>query len=186
MGRGDEEPCDEILVTCLHPRAALAAAPLRAIGRERHPLDIAKMRDGDDHVLALDKILVVDARRIVENDRPARRRMGGLDRDHLILDDRKEPGARTQNVEIIGDLDAELVQRFGDFVAAERGQALQPQFKDRPRLRFGQAAGAILAQHMARIGDESDQRRHVTRGPRALHQGRAGGPPHPARSGSDG
>ena len=61
MGRGDEEPCDEILVARLHPGAALAAAPLRAIGRERNPFDIAKMRHGDDHVLALNEILVLDA-----------------------------------------------------------------------------------------------------------------------------
>ena len=125
------------------------------------------MRHGDDHVLALNEILVLDARRVVENDRAARRRMGGFDREHFILDDRKEPGARTQDVEIIGDLGAELVQGLGDFLAAKRGQALQPEFENGPRLGFGKLAVAILDEHMTRVGDERDQRRHVMRRPGA-------------------
>ena len=60
MRRGDEQPRDEILLAHLHAAAAFAAAPLRAIGRERHALDVAEMRDGDDHVLALDQVLVLD------------------------------------------------------------------------------------------------------------------------------
>jgi len=78
MGRGDKQPGDEILVARLHARAALAAAPLRAISRKRHPLDVAKMRHGHDHVFPLNEILVLDTRRIVENDAPARRRVGAL------------------------------------------------------------------------------------------------------------
>jgi len=55
-----------------------------------------------------------------------------------------------QYVEIIGDLDAELVQGLGDFLAAEGGQALQPEFENGPRLGFRKLAGAILAERMAR------------------------------------
>ena len=58
--RGHEQARDEILLARLHAGAALAAAPLRAIGRERHALDVALVRDGDDHVLALDQVFVVD------------------------------------------------------------------------------------------------------------------------------
>ncbi len=58
--RGDEDLRDEILVARRHARAALAAAPLRAIRRERHALDVALVRDGDDDVLALDQVLVLD------------------------------------------------------------------------------------------------------------------------------
>ena len=89
MGRGDKQPCDEILVARLHSGAALAAAPLRAIGGKRNPLDVAKMRHGNDHVLALNEILVLDARRVIENEGPARGGMGGFHREHFILDDRK-------------------------------------------------------------------------------------------------
>jgi hypothetical protein len=61
---GNEETRDEILVARRHAGAALAAATLRAIGRERHALDVARMRDGDDHVLALDQVLVVHRPRL--------------------------------------------------------------------------------------------------------------------------
>jgi len=35
-----------------------------------------------------------------------RRRVGGFDREHFVLDDRKEPGARMQYVEISAIFDA--------------------------------------------------------------------------------
>ena len=61
MRRGDEQLGDGILVLGRHAGAALAAARLRAEVVERGALDVAAERDGDDHVLALDQILVVDA-----------------------------------------------------------------------------------------------------------------------------
>ena len=57
---GDEDAGDEILVARRHAGAAFAAAALRAIGGERHALDVALVADGDDHVLALDQVLVLD------------------------------------------------------------------------------------------------------------------------------
>jgi hypothetical protein len=51
---------DEILVARRHAGAALAAAALRPVGGERHALDVAGVGDGDDHVLALDQVLVLD------------------------------------------------------------------------------------------------------------------------------
>ena len=50
---------EEILLADRHAGAAAAAAALRAIGRQRHPLDVAGMADRDDHVLALDQRLDV-------------------------------------------------------------------------------------------------------------------------------
>ena len=72
MGRGDEQPGDEILLAGLHAGAALAAAALRPIGRERHALDVAGVGDGDDHVLALDQVLVLHLAFLVEDDGAAR------------------------------------------------------------------------------------------------------------------
>ncbi len=54
----DEHLRDEILVPRRHARAALAAAPLRTVRRERHALDVALVADGDDDVLALDEVFV--------------------------------------------------------------------------------------------------------------------------------
>ena len=56
---GHEQPGDEILVLGRHAGAALAAAALRPVERQRHALDVARMGDGDDHVLALDQVLVL-------------------------------------------------------------------------------------------------------------------------------
>ena len=105
---------------------------------------------------------------------------------NLVLDDRKEPGARTQNVEIIGDLGGELVQGLGDFVAAERRQALQPQFENGRAWASESRQVPSSREHMARIGDKGDQGRHVARGPVRAHQGRAGRRRHRRRCGSGG
>jgi hypothetical protein len=80
---------DEILVLHRHAGAALAAAALRAIGRQRHALDVAGMGDGDDHVLAGDQVLVVHVGPPVGDLGAARR--GELVPDlgtELVLDDR--------------------------------------------------------------------------------------------------
>ena len=142
MGVGDEQPGDEILLARLHAGAALAAAPLRPIGRERHALDVAEVRDGDHHVLALDQVLVLDLAFLLDDDGAARRGELRLHRAELVLDDRLDARARAQDVEIVGDLVGELVELGLDLVAAERGEALQAQIEDRPRLLVGQPVGA--------------------------------------------
>jgi hypothetical protein len=146
VGRGDEQPGDEILVARLHAGAALAAALLRAIGRQRHALDVAGMADGDDHVLALDQVLVLDLAGVVEIIGAARRRELVLDRvsSSLMMPNRSaraSAGCRDNRRSR-----RELVQLLGDFLAAERGQALQAQIEDGARLRLGQAVGAVVVE----------------------------------------
>src|SRR5262249_31421439 len=114
----------EILIARRHAGAALAAAPLRAIGRERHALDVALVADGDDHVLALDQVLVLDFAFHLENFGAARGAELGFDRAELLLDDGNDAGSRAQNVEIVADLGTERLELAADLVAAERGQAL--------------------------------------------------------------
>ena len=78
MGGGHEQPGDKILVAGLHAGAALAAAALRAIGRQRHALDVAGMRHGHDHVLALDQVFVLDLVFLLDDHGLARRGELGL------------------------------------------------------------------------------------------------------------
>ena len=73
MRRGDEQPRDEILVARLHAGAALAAAALRPVGRQRHALDVAEMRHGHHHVLAVDQVLVLDLALLLGDHGAARR-----------------------------------------------------------------------------------------------------------------
>jgi len=168
---GDEQSCDEVLLAGLHAGTTLAAALLRPIGRQRHPLDVARMRDGDDHVLALDQVLVLHLAVLIDDDGPAGRRIFGLDGDHLVLDDRLDAGPRSQDVQIVGDLGGELVELVLDLVAAQRGQALQAQVEDRPRLLGGQPEGAVGIDLVTRIVDQQDQRLDVAGRPVAGHQG---------------
>ncbi len=132
------------------------------------------MRHGDDHVLALDQVLVLDAGIPVEDLGPARGGVFGPDFRQLVLDDAHDAGARAQDVEVVGDLVGQPLQLVADLVAAERGQALQPQVEDGAGLGLGQAVGAVLAEPMARIVDQCDQRRDVLGRPVAGHQGLAG------------
>ena len=59
MGVAHEDLAHEVLVAGRHAGAALAAAPLRPVGRERHPLDVALVGQGHDHLFALDQRLDV-------------------------------------------------------------------------------------------------------------------------------
>ena len=70
-----------------HARAALAAAALGAVGRERHALDVAGMGHRHHHVLALDQVFVFHVAVVLDDLGAARRGELGLDRDQLVLDD---------------------------------------------------------------------------------------------------
>ena len=124
MRVGDEDAGDEILFPRRHAGAALAAAALRPVGGQRHALDVALVAHGDDHVLALDQVLVLDLGVHLEDLGAARGAELRLDGVELVLDDGDDAGARAQDGEIVGDLAAELRQLIADLVAAERGQAL--------------------------------------------------------------
>ena len=79
VGGGGEDAGDRVLVLGRHARAALAAAMLGPVGRQRRALHIAAVGDGDDHVLAGDQVLVLDVGVAVDDLRcgAARRRRRG-------------------------------------------------------------------------------------------------------------
>ncbi len=170
VGVRHEELGDEILLARRHAGAALAAAMLRPVLGKRHALDVAGMADGDDHVLALDQVFVFELRPAFGDLGPARRRELVAHRLQLVLHDRLDARARREDVEVVADLRGELLQLLGDLVAAERGQPLQAEIEDRPRLLFGEPVGAVRRDRVARIGDELDQRLDVLRRPAPLHQ----------------
>ena len=136
MGRGDEQASDEILLARLHAGAALAAATLGTIGRERDPLDVAGVRNGDDHLLALDEILFLDLDFRPGDLGTTRRVELVLDRCELVSDDRADARAAAKDFKIIGDFLAELVELGLDLVAPERSQPLQSQVENGLGLLF--------------------------------------------------
>ena len=103
------------------------------------------MRDGHDHVLALDQVLIFHLAFLVDDHGAARGGEFVLDRGELVLDDRLDAGARAQDVEIVGDLVGELVELGLDLVAAERGQPLQAQIENGLGLLGRKLRGALAA-----------------------------------------
>src|SRR5262249_30231837 len=69
--RSDEEMADEILFSRAHADASLAAAALRTVGRDRGPLDVARVGDGDRHVLVGDQVLDAELTALVDDLGPA-------------------------------------------------------------------------------------------------------------------
>src|SRR6266511_3668466 len=150
--------------------AALAAAPLRAIGRERHALDVAKVRNRDHHVLAVDEIFFLHLAFLVEDDGPSRCGKLLAHGSKLVLHDALNARARAQDVEIVGDLLGELVELGLDLVAAKRGQALQAQVEDRFGLLGRELVSAGRRYLVPRIVDQRDHRLDLTRRPVTRHQ----------------
>ena len=160
----------EVLLARRHAGAALAAATLGTIGRQRHALDVAAMGDGDDHVLARDQVLDV----LLELHRLER---GAPFIGELVLhlqqfptQDGGELLAAAQDLEILGDLVDDLLEIAGDLLALQSGEPLQAQLEDGLRLRLGQAVTAVFADAAAGLVDEGDERRHVVRRPVPPHQ----------------
>jgi len=77
----------------LHAGAALAAATLRPIGRQRHGADVAGMRNGDDHVLALDQVLILHLAFLIDDHGAAGRGEFFLDGGEFVLEDRLDARA---------------------------------------------------------------------------------------------
>ena len=171
MGGSDKQTGDEIFVTGRHARTALAAAPLGAIGRKRHTLDITGMRDGHNHVLTRDQILVVDVGIIIDDHRAACCRMRCLDGGQFVANNLHDPDARAQDFEIIGNFNSQSVQFFGNFIPAQRCQALQTQIENSAGLGFRQAHNSRIRHRMAGIIDQSNQRSHIISRPVTAHQG---------------
>ena len=113
MGGGDEQAGDGVFILGRHARPALAAARLGAEAFERGPLDIALDGDGDDHLLALDQILVIDAVGGGGDFRQARGREFALDRLELLAHHGVEFDPVPQYGQIFGD----RVGQFGQFLA---------------------------------------------------------------------
>ena len=70
--RGDEEVLDEILFARFRADAALAAARLVAVDVHRRALDVARVADGDGHVLVFDQVFELDFLDALDDLRAAR------------------------------------------------------------------------------------------------------------------
>ena len=180
VGVGDEEAGDEVLVLGRHAGGALAAAALGAVLGQLRPLDVAALGDGDDHVLALDQVLVVEVALPLDDLGAARHGEELLHLAELVGDDRHDPRVRAQDVEEVGDPAGELLELVGDLLDPERGQPLQPEVEDGAGLGLREQIGAVLAHPVRGVVDQRDVGGDVGGRPRPGHQplarlGRVGG-----------
>ena len=127
------------------------------------------MGDGDDHVLALDQVFLLHLPFLVYDLGAPRRGKFAPHGSQLVLDDGLDTRPRAQDIEVIGNLGSELVELRLDLVAAERGQALQPQVEDGFGLLGRELVRALRGHPVARIVDERDHRLDVPRRPVACH-----------------
>src|SRR5262249_53220905 len=142
MRRGDEDLRHHILLARGHAGTALAAPALGAIGGEWHAFDVAAVTDGDDHILALDQVLVLDLTFHFDDLGEPRRGELRLDVGKLFFDDVDDAGPRRENAQVILDLFPKLLELIADLVAPKRGQPLQAQLEDGTGLLVRQAHGA--------------------------------------------
>ena len=138
VGRGHEEVADVVLFARAHADPPLAAAALRAVGRDRRPLDVAGVRDGDRHVLVGDQVLDPQLAALVDDfgaplvaELFAHRLQLAdheLDQQFLAREDRAQPFDRLHQLD-------ELVE---DLLPLEAGQALELHVEDRLGLELGE------------------------------------------------
>ena len=118
---------------CLH---ALASARLHAVFRGVGALDVAAVRDGDDHRVIRDKILNGHIPGEGNDARDARRGVLVLNRLQFVLHDAQHAGFVRQNIQVVLDADQQFRVFPGNLVVFQSGQLVQAQVQDGVHLAF--------------------------------------------------
>ena len=137
--RAHEEVLDVVVLLEVHARDADPAPALLAVRGQRQRLDVAGVRDGDDHLLVGDQVLDVE---VVLGRRDQRAPLVAValgDLEELLLD---QPEHRVLVAEQLAQL-ADPLHLVGvlalDRVGLERGELREAQLEDRLGLDVGEA-----------------------------------------------
>ena len=161
MRRGHEQVVDVVVVLEVDALRAFAAAFLRTVRGDRQALDVAGLRDGDDHVLVGDEVLDVDLGRFLADLGAARGCETLFDLEHLLFDDAAQEHAVLEHALEVGDALLELVQLVLDLLALQADQTAQAHLEDGLGLLFGkvetldQAIGGLFV-GLGRADDGDD------------------------------
>lgn len=131
----------EVVVLGAVCRDPHAAAVLRAVFGDGDALDVAAVRHGDDHVLLVDEILVLDLAEVDGDLRPARGGIFRLDGEKVGLDDVEHALFIGEDVSQIGDGRLELRKFLLQLLHLEGGEALETHFENGVCLFIGQFKG---------------------------------------------
>ena len=126
----------------------------------------------DDHFLALDQILVVDAVGCGGDLGHAWGREHLVDLVELFAHHRIELCPVAEDVEQFGNRRGQFLQLAGDLVATERGQAVEAKLEDRLHLGFAERVVGAGGMGFDRL-DELDVGADLLAGPGAGEQGGA-------------
>ena len=141
-----EEVLDEVVVLERHALDALAATLLRAIGRHGEALDVAGVRDGDDHVLLGDEVLDVEVLGDDGGDGGTPLvAEAGRDVAQLVRDDGEDLLGMGEQVLEVLDVAVELGDLVDELLALEAGQALEAHLEDGRALDVVQAKAVVHA-----------------------------------------
>ena len=144
MRRRDEELRDPVLFARLHAQLALPAATLRAVGARAGALHVPRVRDGDDHVLFLDQVLLVDLALVGDNLRAALVGVLGPYLLQLHDDDVHQHALVGEDAAEAGDLAAQLAVLGGQLLGLQPGQLREAHLEDGLRLAIRQVVVALL------------------------------------------
>ena len=136
-GRG-EQGYDKVLFLDPHPDLALAAAPLCPVQGDRIALDVAGVRDRDDHFFVRDHVFQGNLRLFFHDLRAAVILVGLAHLDQLVLDDRTNQRFAAQDRLETLDLLQDLCIFLDEFVALQLREPLEPHLQNRIRLDFAQ------------------------------------------------
>ena len=136
--RGYEEVLDVVALFEVHPHDPDASPVLRAIGRDRQAFHVARVGDGDDHLLHRDHVFDVDLVFRRKDLRATVVTVHLLDLEQFLLDHLVDAGFARQYVLQVRDALQQVAVLFLDLVALECGEVAQPQIDDSLSLLVGE------------------------------------------------
>ena len=137
----DEHLLDEVVLLGAVPRDAHAAAVLSAVFGDGEALDVAAARHGDDDILLVDEVLVLD-RAVVDGDlRAAGRRVLLADLHEVGADDGQHARLVGEDVAKVCDGRVQRIELFLELLHLEGGETLQPHLEDGVRLLLAEREG---------------------------------------------
>ena len=146
MSRCDEEVLNEVVVLEREALDALASTLLGAIGRNRQTLDVTGVRAGHDHVFLGDKVLNVKVLGLHAADLGATLvSEAARNLTQLVLDDAKDLIAMLEQVDVVGNARAQVLDLGNELVAGQAGQAAQTHLQDCLTLNLVQAKALVHA-----------------------------------------
>ena len=130
---------DEVLVLSPRTLGTGAAAILRAVLCERRTLDVAVVRDGDDHIVIGIEVLRIHIRSGVDDIRPAVVAVLVDDLAALVDEDRVEEVLVGEDPLVVPHLLRHLVVLLVELVQLETGELTETHLYDGARLDLGEA-----------------------------------------------